>query len=90
VKRLDLSPPWIIFSDKNKPVAILPAGRDGEVANVEGLSMRLVQRIVRAANQEGGGSYMKRMETLTARLEKIRDAAVNEGRCVGARKASAP
>ncbi len=46
----DIKPPWVIFSDKGKPVAILPAGRPGEVANVEGLTMAQVQAIVNAAN----------------------------------------
>lgn len=71
----DLSPPWVIFSDKGKPVAILPAGRPGEVANVEGLPMKLVRKIVNAANQEGDGSFMKRMEALTARIETMQARA---------------
>lgn len=69
----DLSPPWIILSDKGKPVAILPAGRPGEVANIRGMTMAKALKIVNAANQEGDGSYMKRMESITARLEAIRD-----------------
>lgn len=73
LSKRDLSPPWIIFAEGRKPLAILPAGRPGEVANVEGLSMALVRKIVKAANQEGGGSYLKRVEALTKRLEAIRD-----------------
>jgi hypothetical protein len=78
-RKPDLSPPWVIFSAGGKPVAILPAGRPGEVANVEGLPGKLVKRIVNAANQEGGGSYMKRMEAITARLEAIQ-AKASRGR----------
>lgn len=47
----DLSPPWILFIDCNKPVAILPAGRLGEVANVEHLSMEQAKKVVRLANE---------------------------------------
>lgn len=47
----DLSPPWILFSDDARPVAILPAGRPGEVANVSHLTMKQAQRIVMAANR---------------------------------------
>lgn len=43
-------PPWILFTDQGKPMAILPAGRPGEVANVEGLSIEAAQAIVNAAN----------------------------------------
>ena len=51
MSKLDLSPPWIIYSEGRKPIAILPAGRPGEVADVSGMSMRLVRQIVNAANQ---------------------------------------
>ena len=45
-----LSPPWILFSEDNKPLAILPAGRSGEVANIEGLSLEAAHRILDCAN----------------------------------------
>lgn len=48
----DLGPPWVLFSDKGRPIAILPAGRPGEVANVEGLPLAKVQAIIEAANGE--------------------------------------
>lgn len=47
----DLSPPWVLFSDHDKPIAILPAMRPGEVANVRHLTMKQAQRVVRAANK---------------------------------------
>lgn len=46
----DLSPPWILFVDNGKPVAILPAGRTGEVANVSHLTMKEAKAIVAKAN----------------------------------------
>jgi len=57
-------PPWIIFADEGKPLAILPAGRPGEVANTEGLSMETVQRIVDCANERERGYYEKIAESL--------------------------
>jgi len=47
---MSLAPPWVIYSDKGHPIAILPAGRPGEVANVEGLTMKQAQALVSAAN----------------------------------------
>lgn len=44
------TPPWVLFTDKGKPVAILPAGRHGEVADVTGLSLESAQAIVDLAN----------------------------------------
>jgi hypothetical protein len=48
--RPDLSPPWMLFVDKGRPVAILPAGRLGKVADVEKLTMQEAREIVRIAN----------------------------------------
>ena len=47
----DLAPPWVVFLDRGKPVAILPAGRPGEVADVRGVPAATVWAIVEAANQ---------------------------------------
>lgn len=47
----DLSPPWILFVDKGKPKAILPAMRQGEVADVSHLTMAEAQEIVRLGNE---------------------------------------
>lgn len=46
----ELEPPWVLFCDKGKPLAILPAGRSGEVASIKGLTMKAAQAIVGAAN----------------------------------------
>ena len=46
----NLGPPWMLFSDKKKPVAILPSGRPGEVANVRNIDPEVVERIVQCAN----------------------------------------
>jgi hypothetical protein len=48
--RASLSPPWVLFVSEDKPVAILPAGRPGEVCNVSHLSMGRAQEIVSLAN----------------------------------------
>lgn len=47
---MNLGPPWVLFCVEGKPVAILPAGRPGEVANVKGLSMKEAKAIVKHAN----------------------------------------
>jgi len=62
----DLSPPWVLFSDGGKPVAILPAGRPGEVANVEHLTMRQAREIVNLAN----AIHDKLWRAKLARLER--------------------
>lgn len=67
---MSLGPPWIIFCDDGKPIAILPAGRPGEVANVEGMSMETVQAIVNAANERERGFY-ERFDETTSRLEGL-------------------
>ncbi len=65
----NLGPPWIIFSDKGKPVAILPAGRPGEVANVEGLTMAEAQAIVNAANNVTQTAVEMKLNLLTTALQ---------------------
>lgn len=50
----NLGPPWVLFVDRDetgekRPVAILPAGRPGEL-KVEGLTMEQAQAIVDAGN----------------------------------------
>ena len=65
-----LGPPWIIYSDRGKPVAILPAGRTGEVANVEGWPWETVTAIVSAAN-EPSMSFDESMARAAAALESI-------------------
>ena len=47
----DTSPPWVLFTDGGRAIAILPAGRPGEVANVEHLTARQAQKIVNLANR---------------------------------------
>ena len=47
----DKSLPWVLFVDKGKPVAILPAMRPGEVAKVGHLTMDEAQEIVNTANR---------------------------------------
>lgn len=47
----DLLPPWVLFSDQGKPIAILPALGTGEVANVDGLTLEDANKIVKLANE---------------------------------------
>ena len=61
-----LAPPWIIFCDGGEPVAILPAGRPGEVADVRGIPRTTVEAIVNAANERQRATLP---ETMTAALE---------------------
>jgi hypothetical protein len=67
-----LSPPWILFTDRGKPVAILPAGRPGEVANIEGMSMETAMRIVNAANEPIRDAHMQLAE-VSKRILEIHD-----------------
>lgn len=69
----DLSPPWVLFTDKGKPVAILPAGRPGEVANVEHLTSQEAKRIVKMANDFCRALDDIRMAYLWRELESIRE-----------------
>ena len=64
-----LAPPWILFSDNDKPIAILPAGRSGEIANVEGMSLKTVQAIINAANS-GVPDPLEALEKIREELEK--------------------
>lgn len=66
----DLSPPWILFVDDDKPVAILPAGRPGEVLNVEGWPLKKAQALIDAANQESS-SFNARMTRATERAVEL-------------------
>lgn len=68
----DLSPPWVLFLERGRPVVILPAGRPGEVANVSGLTLEQARAIVDAANQTNGplrGIY-ERLGRLVDSLER--------------------
>lgn len=47
----DLSPPWVVFADRGKPRAILPAGRPGTVADVSHMTTDEVREIAKAANK---------------------------------------
>jgi hypothetical protein len=60
----DLSPPWILFCDGGAPIAILPAGRPGEVLNVEGWPLEKAEALVAAANQESARSNARMTERL--------------------------
>lgn len=66
----DLSPPWILFCDGGAPIAILPAGRPGEVLNVEGWPLEKAQALIDAANQESA-SFNARMTKATERLLEL-------------------
>ena len=69
---VDLAPPWIVFSDGGKPLAILPAGRPGEVADVRGIPAKKVWAIVNAANQtqrRDQKEFIDRVEALATRIE---------------------
>lgn len=68
-----LAPPWVLFTDKGKPVAILPAGRPGEVANVEHLTRQEAQRIVKMANDFYSALDEIQMAYLWRELESIRE-----------------
>jgi len=67
----DLSPPWVLFTDNRKPKAILPAGRPGEVADVSGLDLELVQSIVRAANLLADRLHEAKLERLFADMRSL-------------------
>lgn len=75
------APPWVLFTDKNKPVAILPAGRPGEVADVSRLTMGQATEIVCAANRLHNLIVAARLHGIESGLAEIaakldqRDAA---------------
>lgn len=66
-----MGPPWVLFSDGGKPVAILPAMRPGEVADVRGLPIDLVTQIIRCANAAWYRGEATRMAELAATLERL-------------------
>lgn len=67
----DVAPPWVLFIDRDRPVAILPAGRPGEVANVKHLSMVRAQEIVRLANALHLEITKAKIEGLDAGLREL-------------------
>jgi hypothetical protein len=69
----DKSPPWVLFTDRGKPVAILPAGRPGEVMNVNHLTMNEAREIVRAGNHLYRLLTVCRLNRLTLELGKLAD-----------------
>lgn len=71
VRPANLSPPWTIFADKRKPVAILPSGRPGEVANVRNIDPETVERIVRCANAQPPGDEVGTLARRVNNLESI-------------------
>lgn len=67
----DIGPPWVLFVDKGKPIAILPAMRPGEVASVRHLTMKEANRIVRLANALGAALVEAQLGSLTRELMAI-------------------
>jgi hypothetical protein len=67
----DRSPPWVLFIDQDKPVAILPAGRPGEVARVSHLTMERAQEIVAIANRFHHELVVTRLEQLGAEITTL-------------------
>ena len=67
----DLSPPWVLFTDKGKPKAILPAMRPGEVADVSHLTMEEAQNIVRLGNELYHAVEMARLKGIHGKLSEI-------------------
>ena len=81
---MSLGPPWVLFTDNGKPIAILPAGRPGEVANVEGLTMGEAHEIVRIANKIHHRLTMEKLNELQKRIESDVDKFILEtasGKC---------
>lgn len=64
----DLGPPWVLFVDKGRPVAILPAMRLGEVAKVDHLTMAEAANIVRLANELWRAIVHARLESVARDL----------------------
>lgn len=67
----NLAPPWVLFSDKDKPVAILPAMRPGEVCSVTHLTMKEAQRIVNVANELYSLAFEARLKGISKAIENI-------------------
>ena len=64
----DLNPPWVLFTDNGKPVAILPAMRPGQVCSVEGYSMEEAQSIVDAANRAHWASRIRILGAVSSEI----------------------
>ena len=69
----DLSPPWVLFCDAGKPVAILPAGRPGEVASVGLMSLEDAQRIVALTNKLHDELTLARLEHIEREISGLAD-----------------
>ena len=69
----DISPPWILFCDDGKPIAILPAGRPGEVANVAHMKPEEARRIVTLANKLHDEFALARMERIEREISGLAD-----------------
>lgn len=76
----DMGPPWILFTDKGKPVAILPAMRPGEVANVAHLKMKQAKEIVRLANELHGMLFMAKLEGLQDSIARLAISVAEAGK----------
>lgn len=68
---VDMSPPWIICSDRGRPVAILPAGRPGEVANVREWDPEVAVHLVQCANAFHDALVTAKMTSLTGRIREL-------------------
>jgi broad specificity phosphatase PhoE len=67
---LDIRPPWTLVIDENgKPLAIVPSGRRGTVADVRGMSMKKAKEIVRTANEWWQKNVLAFLEK---RIESVR------------------
>ncbi len=62
----DTKPPWVLFCEGDKPLAILPAGRPGEICTTEGWSKAFAQAVVDGANRASASEVL-------GRLQKLRD-----------------
>jgi hypothetical protein len=67
------SPPWILFCDDGKPVAILPAMRPGEVADVSHLDRETAQLIVNLVNAGVHKKQIEALEDMSRRLKELDD-----------------
>lgn len=74
MKKPDILPPWILFTDNDKPVAILAAGRPGEVADVRHLSLECAGEVVRCANALRDALVIANLESLQNTLQKMIDS----------------
>jgi len=77
----EIAPPWVLFTDDGKPIAIMPAGRPGEVANVEGMTLAEAGEIVALANRINDvvtDSAFRRIDESLAELQRVLDAGRDE------------